>query len=386
MPDGSRLTPPFEGDLIEATLGLELVSDTSVVFATYGVSDRFDIGVAVPFVRVELNASVLRTDRETVDGAGLDSARIRWVHPDEQTFGLSGVAAGIGDIVVRAKYGFNPASKVSFGVGFEARLPTGDEANLLGTGGVQTKVFGIASMNRGRFEPHVNVGKPVCGIERHGLRDQRVEPRVHRRPHVRQARHGPDGDARDDFVRAARVGWHVRDELEQRAAEREHVAAAIERTAGHLFGRHVAKRAGDVLRHEHFALQHAGDPEVQHFEHATLVEHQVVGLYVEVHDVRPVRVGQARACALDELEPARERKGARRRIKLRSVSPATCSIAMYGLPACSPASKMVTMFGCRRRPAARASCTRRRRASSSSIPPPISLTATSRSSTGSCAR
>src|SRR5687768_2967508 len=59
VPDGSRLTPPFEGDLIEATLGLELISDTSVVFATYGVSDRFDIGVAVPFVRVELDASIL---------------------------------------------------------------------------------------------------------------------------------------------------------------------------------------------------------------------------------------------------------------------------------------------------------------------------------------
>jgi hypothetical protein len=158
VPDGSRLTPPFEGDLIEATLGLELISDTSVVFATYGVSDRFDIGVAVPFVRVELDASIrARIER-------LATVQEEAVHAfegpdhDEQTYRLSGVAAGMGDIVVRAKYAFNPASKASFGLGFETRLPTGDEANLLGTGGVQTKLFGIASMNRSRFAPHANVG------------------------------------------------------------------------------------------------------------------------------------------------------------------------------------------------------------------------------------
>lgn len=45
-PDGSRLTPPFEGDLIEATLSLKLASDTSVIFANYGISDHLDVGVA----------------------------------------------------------------------------------------------------------------------------------------------------------------------------------------------------------------------------------------------------------------------------------------------------------------------------------------------------
>ena len=157
-PDGSRLTPPFEGDLIEATLALKLASDTSVIFANYGISDRFDVGVAVPFVRVDVDASVLaRIER-------LSTALDPSVHgfegsdPDEHTFALSGNAAGIGDIVLRAKYALNPASKASVGFGIEARLPTGDEVNLLGTGGVQTKIFGIASMNHSRFAPHVNLG------------------------------------------------------------------------------------------------------------------------------------------------------------------------------------------------------------------------------------
>lgn len=158
VPDNSRLTPPFEGDLIEAALALELVTDTSVAFATYGVSDRFDIGVAVPFVRVELNASVLAKLDRLATGQELAVHAFEGPDPDQRMFGLSGVAAGIGDIVVRAKYAFNPASRAAFGVGVEARLPTGDEINLLGTGGVQTKLFGIASMNRGRVSPHVNAG------------------------------------------------------------------------------------------------------------------------------------------------------------------------------------------------------------------------------------
>ena len=37
-------------------------------------------------------------------------------------------------------------------------MPTGDESNLLGTGGVQTRIFGIASFNRGPLSPHVNLG------------------------------------------------------------------------------------------------------------------------------------------------------------------------------------------------------------------------------------
>jgi hypothetical protein len=158
VPDGSRLTPPFEGDLIEASLALEIMSDTSLVFASYGVSDRLDIGLAVPFVRVTLNASVLaRIER-------LATAQEPLVHsfdgpnPDQRLFRLSGLAAGLGDVVVRAKYALTSGGPLGLAAAVETRVPTGDEANLLGTGGVQTKVFGIASLNRGPLSPHVNVG------------------------------------------------------------------------------------------------------------------------------------------------------------------------------------------------------------------------------------
>jgi hypothetical protein len=158
VPDNSRLTPPFEGDLIEASLTLDLVSDTSVLFASYGVSNRLDIGVAVPFLRVKVDASVLaRIER-------LSTAQEPLVHqfpgtdPDQQVFRISGVASGLGDIVVRGKYAFTASTPLGLAAAVEARLPTGDETNLLGTGGVQTKVFGIASLHRGPVSPHVNAG------------------------------------------------------------------------------------------------------------------------------------------------------------------------------------------------------------------------------------
>jgi hypothetical protein len=156
-PDGSRLTPPFEGDLIQAALGLELVSDTSTLFATYGVSDRFDIGLAVPFVRVKLNASVLAHIQRLSTAAEPITHEFEGSNPDQHLYSLAGTAAGIGDVALRAKYRV-PAGRFGIAGLFEARVPTGDETNLLGTGGVQTKVMGIVSYQRGPLSPHLNVG------------------------------------------------------------------------------------------------------------------------------------------------------------------------------------------------------------------------------------
>ena len=57
-PNGTLLNPPFEGDFVEAALSLDATTNTTAFFANYGVSDRWDIGIALPVVRVDLNASV----------------------------------------------------------------------------------------------------------------------------------------------------------------------------------------------------------------------------------------------------------------------------------------------------------------------------------------
>jgi hypothetical protein len=157
-PDGTRLTPPFEGDLIEAQLALRLATDSSILFANYGVSDRLDIGVAVPFVRVALDAKVLASIQRLATESDHTVHAFEGANPDQRLFALAGTASGLGDIMVRAKYAFTQRRAVGLAAAIEARLPTGDESNLLGTGGVQTRLFAIASVHRGRFSPHLNLG------------------------------------------------------------------------------------------------------------------------------------------------------------------------------------------------------------------------------------
>ena len=150
--------PFFEGDLVETRLSLNVKTDTTVVFANYGVTNGLELGVAVPLVRTDLRvggrSTIIRLSTvdpsqaliHSWDGAG---ATVK----DLPTRG--GSASGIGDVLVRGKYAFVPgvlAAEV------DLRLPTGDEEQLLGTGGLQTRLMLIAGASRYSFAPHVNIG------------------------------------------------------------------------------------------------------------------------------------------------------------------------------------------------------------------------------------
>jgi hypothetical protein len=174
QPNGTRLSPPFEGDIIEASLSLEAATHTTALFATYGVSDRWDVGLAVPFVRVNLDASVtariirLVTDPNLLIGTPLTEEQRRAAgnthtfeldNPDATlTVRHSGHAAGLGDIVVRTKYHVLRAAGGGLAAALDLRLPTGDENQLLGAGGTEAKFLLIASSERGRVGQHVNIG------------------------------------------------------------------------------------------------------------------------------------------------------------------------------------------------------------------------------------
>ena len=60
-PPPSPQTPGFESDLMQATLTLKATTDTVGVFANYGVTDRFDVGIAIPISHVSLDANVHAT-------------------------------------------------------------------------------------------------------------------------------------------------------------------------------------------------------------------------------------------------------------------------------------------------------------------------------------
>jgi hypothetical protein len=157
--NGTRLNPPFEGDLIEASLALNATTHTTALFANYGATDRWDIGLVVPFVDVKLDATVQARVLRTVTAVAPTVHAFDPANPDaERVVRRTGHASGLGDIVVRSRYHVLRVEGGGLAVAVDVRLPTGDQEQLLGTGGVQAKFLLIASGERGRFGQHVNVG------------------------------------------------------------------------------------------------------------------------------------------------------------------------------------------------------------------------------------
>jgi hypothetical protein len=166
------LNPPFKGDIVQTALTLKARTQTTAAFVNYGMTDRWDVGVAVPFVSVHLDASVLASIIRLVTQpppntvlAPADVQAALNVHTFElnnptatKTFQRSGDAAGLGDIVLRTKYHVLRAASGGLAIAVDVRTPTGDKKNLLGAGGTQAKVLLLASDERGRFGHHVNVG------------------------------------------------------------------------------------------------------------------------------------------------------------------------------------------------------------------------------------
>jgi hypothetical protein len=156
--DVSLFNPWFEGDVIQSNLFLDLESKTTVFFANYGVSEKFDLGVAIPYVDISMNA---RIEAGVVRLATAPDPFVIHIFPDDKdthTFTESGSANGLGDILIRGKYHF--LSKPSFNLAgaLDLRLPTGKEEDLLGSGATQTKVFLAASGGGGRVVPRANAG------------------------------------------------------------------------------------------------------------------------------------------------------------------------------------------------------------------------------------
>jgi hypothetical protein len=152
----------FEGDLVQAALRMDLTSATTTVFASYGVTDTFDVAVALPIVRVSMDASIDATVLRLASG---ESSTLHAFPGGEttRTFSDAGEASGIGDVLVRAKYRFASRPGGGLAAGIDVRLPSGDSEELLGTGAASATVSLIGSAARGRFGPHFNVGFAAAG-------------------------------------------------------------------------------------------------------------------------------------------------------------------------------------------------------------------------------
>jgi F0F1-type ATP synthase assembly protein I len=127
---------------------LVINSETLTLSGSVGVTDRFDLAVSVPMVRVKVDGIAW-----TEDGAG-------------NVYALAsgtGTATGLGDIAVTGKFrlssfGQGPPDPGGFAVVGTMRLPTGDREHFRGLGISRTMGSLVYSSGTGRFRPHASAG------------------------------------------------------------------------------------------------------------------------------------------------------------------------------------------------------------------------------------
>jgi hypothetical protein len=158
--------PTLENETIGLNLALDVRLTVTGFLLTYGLTDRIDVGVALPVVSVSL--------------AGTSTAQITPFGPPPAVhfFGgtpedpiltasrsIDGSATGLGDVDARVKLNLRRGTPLSVGVLGDVRFPTGSEDNLLGSGAFAVRGLAILSAQFGTFSPHANVGYLYRGGE-----------------------------------------------------------------------------------------------------------------------------------------------------------------------------------------------------------------------------
>jgi len=147
-------------------LTLKINTSTFTVFGTYGVTDRLEIGGALPLVQLHVEGSRVNVYRGQTFVQATGSAD----------------ASGLADVAIRAKYRLTNSRTGGFAIATEVRLPTGDETLLLGAGQTAVRVIAIGSIENTRVGVHGNAaivgGGASDEIDGSGAVTFAVTPRV----------------------------------------------------------------------------------------------------------------------------------------------------------------------------------------------------------------
>ena len=135
---------PFDTE----ALTLRLESTTMTVTGNVGVTDRFDVGVAVPIVSLRMSGERVNVFR------GQSTLQAR----------ASASVVGLADIAVRAKVHVLGSGSSGLSALGEVRLPTGKEEDLLGAGSTAYRAMLIGSSEGTVFGAHFNAGYAGGGI------------------------------------------------------------------------------------------------------------------------------------------------------------------------------------------------------------------------------
>lgn len=186
----------------DISANIDLVVELINLYAAYGVTDNFDVGILLPVLEVDLDAKVsyVTFDFASDLPVGNTTAGDFFAQacpqgdPDcltaaitllsavvagealgneedpgaavmdtltalefKQKFSNSGTSQGVGDLMIRGKYRFLESTYVDMAGRLDISFPTGDEDNFRGTGEYMWGLNLIASKAFDWFSPHANL-------------------------------------------------------------------------------------------------------------------------------------------------------------------------------------------------------------------------------------
>jgi hypothetical protein len=146
-------------DVVATTNRIEASVSQATTFLTLGVTDHFDVSIAVPFV----HNSVKAVSDATIHRLGTTNPLTHFFRQVDGAVGVRrlftavGSATGVGDLQVRVKTTLHKGATHGLAAGLDIRVPTGDEMNLLGSGAAGLQPYGVWSATLQRVSPHVNI-------------------------------------------------------------------------------------------------------------------------------------------------------------------------------------------------------------------------------------
>jgi hypothetical protein len=156
-PPPSPGVPAFEIDTADLffekfTLRSHVVS----FFATYGITDRWDVNLLLPvvFTHLKLRARAVLNDESGTNTHSFDFAARRRV----DVRSADDDATGVGDIQLRTKYHLFDANGFNLALGSSLRLPSGEEEDFQGIGDPTLTPFLTLSQEYGRLDMHASSG------------------------------------------------------------------------------------------------------------------------------------------------------------------------------------------------------------------------------------
>lgn len=161
---GNPTQPGFETDTADLFFEeFDLESHVLSVFATYGITDRWDVNLLIPIIVTNLDM----TARARVnDESGTGTHSFEPVGPGdprvtETTASSDDSATGVGDLLLRTKYQFIDEETFDFASGLTLRIPTGDEDDFQGIGDTTLTPFFSVSQVYGAVDLHLSTGVEI---------------------------------------------------------------------------------------------------------------------------------------------------------------------------------------------------------------------------------